>query len=280
ALTGDSASTGRSAKPASLLLGNPCSMHDLVDLCTRKNLFLFEDCCEAHGAEFQGQKVGTFGDMSSSSFYFSHHMTTGEGGMLSIRDESRFADIARSLRAHGWVRERSDRQVFLDANPELDPRWLFVSQGYNVRSMDLNAAIGLVQLRRLSAWVEDRVRIRAAMAAALEPYADRLRFQRVTEDGLHSGFGFSMILRPEAGLDRKRFMASLESRGIECRPLVGGNMARQPVARHLDARIAGTLSGADLAHDHGLMIGIHASVTDAQIEHLASAVGRALQENG
>ncbi|MFQ5506595.1 MAG: DegT/DnrJ/EryC1/StrS family aminotransferase, partial [Planctomycetota bacterium] len=142
-------------------LGNPCPMDEIMDLAEKHGLFVLEDCCEAHGAEMNGRRVGTFGDLSSFSFYFSHHMTTGEGGMLSFHDVDRWHDVCVSLRAHGWIMGRIDHEDHAAANPEIDPRWLFVSPGYNLRSTDLTAAIGLVQLEKLDGYVENRERIRA-----------------------------------------------------------------------------------------------------------------------
>ncbi len=256
------------------LLGNPCAMDRIAAFAAEQGLFLMEDCCEAHGAEIAGRKVGTFGDLSTFSFFFSHHITTGEGGMVSMRDPKPWADRVRSLRAHGWIRERSDRDKIIAQNPGIDPRWLFVSQGYNVRSTDMNAAIGLVQLCKLDQFVRRRRQIRQRLLDGLAGLEDRLVLQQEQPGGQHSAFAFAMILRHGVALERKDFAAGLEAAGIETRPVVTGNLARQPVLQHMPHRIAGKLVNADFVHDRGLMIGIHPSTTDAQVAHVVATVQR------
>lgn len=254
------------------LLGNPCAMDKIAAFARDRGLFLMEDCCEAHGAEIAGKKVGTFGDLSTFSFFFSHHITTGEGGMVSMRDPSRWADRVRSLRAHGWIRERSDREQIIARNPGIDPRWLFVSQGYNVRSTDMNAAIGLVQLQKLDGFIRRRRQIRQRMLDGLAGLGDRIAFQQEQPGGQHSAFAFAMLLRPGVAIERKDFAAGLEAAGIETRPVVTGNLARQPVLQHMPHRIAGKLPHADFVHDRGLMVGIHPNTTDAQVAHMVATV--------
>lgn len=254
------------------LLGNPCAMDRIAAFAAERGLFLMEDCCEAHGAEIAGKKVGTFGDLSTFSFFFSHHITTGEGGMVSMRDPSRWADRVRSLRAHGWIRERSDREKIIAQHPGIDPRWLFVSQGYNVRSTDMNAALGLVQLPKLDPFIRRRRQIRQRLLDGLAGLGDRLLVQQEQAGGLHSAFAFAITLRHGVAIERKDFAAGLEAAGIETRPVVTGNLARQPVLQHMPHRIAGKLANADFVHDRGLMIGIHPSTTDAQVAHVIATV--------
>ncbi len=261
------------------LLGNPCDLPRLAEIAGRHGLFLLEDCCEAHGAAIDGRRVGTFGALSSFSFYYSHHITSIEGGMICGQDAATWRDRLLSQRAHGWIRGRSDADRWARTYPDLDPRWLFVSSGYNVRPTEIQAAIGRVQLTKLPSFVEHRRALRRRWLARLEPYGRWLAFQRELPGHNHAGFGFSMIVRPQAPFTRKAFQAYLESRGIETRPIVGGNLARQPMMQHLPYRVAGALTHADLAHHQGVMIGLHADVTPDQEHYVVECIGEFLRSS-
>ena len=143
------------------VLGNPCEMQELAEIARDNRLYLIEDCCESHGAEIGGRKVGAWGDFGTFSFFFSHHLTTGEGGMVSVQDRKRWGDLLSSLRAHGWIREREDQKKWIERQyPEIDPRWLFVEAGYNLRPTELASAFGLVQMEKLNDFIRSRQAIR------------------------------------------------------------------------------------------------------------------------
>jgi CDP-6-deoxy-D-xylo-4-hexulose-3-dehydrase len=248
-------------------------MTRLTDIASRHNLILLEDCCEAHGASIGGRRVGTFGVMSSFSFFYSHHMTSVEGGMICVQNQDRWGDLLISQRAHGWIRGRSDHDRWAGAHPDLDPRWLFVTTGYNVRPTDLNAAIGRAQLRKLPAFVERRVAIRRRLLQRLRPYEQWLMSQDELPGHAHSAFGLSFVVRPDAPFSRDALKGFLRSRRIETRPIVGGNLARQPVMRHVPHRIAGPLTNADCLHRNGFMVGNHADLTPVQEDYLVECIG-------
>lgn len=250
------------------LLGNPCDLERLTEIAAARGLWLIEDCCESHGARVQGRRVGAWGDLSTFSFFFSHHLTTLEGGMISYRDDERWHDRLVSLRAHGWVRGRRDRAVWNAAHPDIDDRWLFVSQGYNVRPTDIAAAFGRVQLGKLDSFVEHRRAVREQLLAGLAPLTPVFAFQETLPGHEHSAFGLSIVVRREAAFTRANLQQHLEQNGIETRPIVGSNFARQPVMRHLPHRVSGELPAADVVHDQGLMIGNHPDVTAGQIAHV------------
>jgi len=254
------------------LLGNPCEMDRIMELAREYSLWVVEDCCEAHGARVDGQAVGTFGDLSTFSFFFSHHMTTIEGGMICFQNEARWRDLLVSLRAHGWVRGRSDREKWKTQYPEIDDRWLFVSLGYNLRPTDINAAIGLVQLEKLPAFIRNRQNTRQHLLELLRGKSRWLRFQVERPGHMHSAFGFSFLVDPQAPFTREMFQAHLESNRIETRPIVGSNFARQPVMKHLPNRIHDVLTNADRVHYHGLMVGNHHDVTPSQVGYLIDVI--------
>lgn len=254
------------------LLGNPSDMHALRDIARRYDLWLIEDCCEAHGASIDGQHVGTFGDLSSISFFLSHHMTSIEGGMICGLDKARWHDLLISMRSHGWIRGRSDHDEWVRRCPDIDPRWLFVTTGYNLRPTELNAAFGRVQLSKMPGFVQQRVATRQRILELLKPYEGFLRFQRELPGHLHTAFGLSFIVRPGAPFSRAEFQSYLESCRIQTRPIVGSNLARQPVMRHIQHRTADELANADVVHYQGMMVANHHNVTTSQQDYLAECV--------
>ena len=136
------------------LMGNPCDMDRVLSICRKNNLILIEDCCESLGAAFKGKAVGTFGLAGSFSFFFSHHITTMEGGMITCNDHL-LSDLFRLLRAHGWA--RNTKYIKPDTADGIDPRYVFLNWGFNVRPSELQAGFGLEQLRRLPAFHAQRV---------------------------------------------------------------------------------------------------------------------------
>lgn len=256
------------------VLGNPCPMPEIMETARRHDLLVLEDCCEAHGGVVRDKKVGTFGDLSSFSFFFSHHITTIEGGVVCTCDRARWGDLIESLRAHGWVRNRSDREKWEKAYPEIDGRWLFVTPGYNLRATEVSAALGLAQLRKLPSFIESRQRTHRRWCDYLRKYEEFLILQKTLPFCVGSAFGFSVIVRDEAPFQRSELQRFLQARGIQTRPLLGGNFARQPAMKYIPHRIAGKgalLTGADLIHRSGFMIAIHHNITALQEGHVLNA---------
>ncbi|HNC95069.1 MAG TPA: DegT/DnrJ/EryC1/StrS family aminotransferase [Myxococcota bacterium] len=219
-----------------------------TDMDALDGLLILEDACAAHGAVYRGKKIGGFGEASSFSFFFSHHITTIEGGIV-VCDDEELANSLRSLRAHGWIRERSDRAALEAAHPEIDPRFLFVSSGYNLRPTEIQAAFGLVQLGRLDRWVQQRRANHAAWCESLSA-PDMQVFPEVpgTE---HAGFAFAML--PSG--PRAPIQAFLQARGVETRPISGSNLARQPAFQHVPAQKRVPLPVSDAIHERGFFIG-------------------------
>jgi len=233
------------------LLGCPAAVQPYLD----RGLITPEDACGAHGAEIGGRRVGGIGQLGSFSFFFSHHLTTVEGGIV-VTDDAELADCLRSLRAHGWIRERSDAQAQALAHPEIDPRFLFLTPGYNLRPTELAGAFGLHQLARLDGFVARRRANHLDFCARLQASELPLRVFPEPAGCLHSGFAFPMLLRDDAGCSRAALMAQLEARRIATRPISGSNLARQPAFTQLQGvRLAGPLPVADAVHERGLFVG-------------------------
>ena len=241
------------------LLGQPADV-DAFD-----GLLVLEDACGAHGAVSHGRRVGGIGEAAAFSFFFSHHISTIEGGMV-VTDDPALADTLRSLRAHGWVRERGDRREWAARCPEIDPRFLFVSAGYNLRPTEIAGAFGLVQARRLPAWLARRRANHAGWCRELEGLVQVFPEAPGTE---HAGFAFPMITNG----DRASLMAHLEARKIETRPISGSNLARQPAFERVPgARAPVPLPVADRVHEKGMFVGNHHAFGPAHGARLREAI--------
>lgn len=255
--------------PAIMLVhvyGNPCDLAGIQELISSHGpMALIEDCCEALGAMTRGRPVGSFGDAATFSFYFSHHISTIEGGVVVTPDPD-VAERMRIIRAHGWLRDC--RQHTPDYGT--DPRFTFVDAGYNLRLTEMQAAMGLVQLPRLSDFVAIRRRIARALQAVFEPIP-WLRVQRELH-GASSWFGFPLIVAENAPMAAAELRARLEAAGIETRSLIAGNMARQPGMSRYPHVVHGDLPNADAAMRRGFSIGCHQAMTVEHVQHIAETM--------
>ena len=249
--------------------GNPCSMDALVDLAVSYDLELIEDCCEALGAAYRGQPVGTFGRGGTFSFYYSHHMTTIEGGMVLTRS-AYLAERMRILRAHGWTRDVEFPQDY--AHEGIDPRFTFVDVGYNLRMNEVQAAIGLVQLPKLPGFVETRRANAHAWTADLAKWGDFFSFQEETLDGRSSWFGFSIVLKPTARFSVAEIRDYMGHAGIETRPIICGNIARQPGMQLYPHRVVGDLRHANNIMDRAFSFGNHQAIRPAERDYVTGVI--------
>jgi CDP-6-deoxy-D-xylo-4-hexulose-3-dehydrase len=250
-------------------------MDAIVELCERRNLILIEDCCEALGATYRGRPVGRFGRAGTFSFYYSHHMSTFEGG-ITVTDDTELAELMRILRAHGWVREVENRQAWLDRYPAIDPRFLFVNVGYNLRPMEISGAMGLVQLPKLAGYVETRRRNAAWFAAELARFGV---FDMQEEDthGESSWFGISLRLKPGLPFGVRDITSALNRAGIETRPIICGNIARQPALQLYPHRTVGTLAHADGVMERAFSFGNHQAICDRARAYIADQIAAFLR---
>ncbi len=247
------------------LLGNVGPIEALRELADARGLVLFEDCCEALDASAGGRRVGTFGRMGSYSFYFSHHICTIEGGMVVVND-AEDGETLRTLRSHGWSRNLApDRRHEVEERyPDIDPRFLFTDTGFNLRPTELQAAIGLVQLARREEFLSVRRRLASEWAGVRDRYPDHFAETAFVPGASH--FAFPIVMSENARYDRQELMAFFEARGIETRPLVAGNLARQPAMSTIEHRVAGSLAGADYLHARAMYVGV--PVVDRAPTHL------------
>ncbi|MBX3022818.1 MAG: DegT/DnrJ/EryC1/StrS family aminotransferase [Bdellovibrionales bacterium] len=253
------------------VLGNAVPMIALQALAKQHDLWLIEDTCEALGTRHAGKDVGTFGDIGTFSFYFSHHITTIEGGMV-VTDNDELAELMRCLRAHGWTRQMKGRAAMEAKHPEIDPRFLFVNTGFNLRATEINAAFGLKQIEKLRTFNKTRIRNaefwNKEFATLIQ--TGYFRPMQPTEGTESTWFGYPIICK-DIEL-RKQLGAHLEKNGIETRPVICGNLARQPAFKMIPHRIVGALKGADEIMDCGLFWGSHPVMNENDLSYVANTV--------
>ena len=250
------------------VLGVPHYKERLLELREKYGFILLEDACAALGAAYaDGSMVGTIGDMSTFSFYFGHQLSTIEGGMVCTNDDKIY-DYIKMFRSHGMTREASQetKDFYSEKYPDLNPLFTFAVPGYNMRSCELNAVVGLSQIKRLDSNIERRVE-------NLETWLNHLNSKRYFVEYNtkgNSNFSLPLILREP---DKNKFEAVcdlLEKENIEFRKGTagGGNQSRQPYLEKHKYRINGKLVNADHIHDYGLYIGNHTEVEKEQIKSL------------
>jgi CDP-4-dehydro-6-deoxyglucose reductase, E1 len=254
------------------ILGNPCALDVLRKFCDRHGLILFEDNCESMGATLGGKACGTFGDLGTFSSFFSHHISTMEGGVL-VTDNTELYHVAKSMRAHGWTRDLpSESSIFEKKEDDFYEAYRFILPGYNARPLELSGAIGVEQLKKLDRMVEAR-RKNAELFVGLMKGDERFIIQR--ENGRSSWFAFTVILNPSLSLDRKKIMAALKQADIGFRIITGGCFLRHDVIRHFDYDCVGEMRNADLAHDRGFFVGNHPHDLRTQIERFRAVLDAA-----
>lgn len=253
------------------LLGNPCDMDEINKIAREHDLYVIEDACESHGAEFRGKKTGSFSDMSTFSFFFSHHMTTIEGGMV-LTDNEELAELLRSLRVFGWIRDLKDKDKIARKHEAIDPRFLFANTGYNFRPMEIQGAFGIHQLKKLDDFVEVRRKNADYWSNGLSRYEKYFLLHREREGTKHAWFGYPVTIKPSARFSRKELTDFLEAKKVETRPVMAGNIAEQPAMRRLNHRIVGKLPNSRLVMRNSFFFGNHQGIGTEEREAIVNYV--------
>jgi CDP-6-deoxy-D-xylo-4-hexulose-3-dehydrase len=237
------------------LLGNPNDFGRIRQIIGGRNIVLMEDNCESMGAKFEGKQAGTFGVMGGYSSFFSHHISTMEGGLI-VTDDEELYQILLSLRAHGWTRNLPKQNLVCSdkSDDPFEESFRFVLPGYNVRPLEIEGALGVEQVKRLPSLIAARRENGKLLQAALANHTDIIIQQEIGES---SWFGFSLVIRPGSKLTRKALVAKLSELGFECRPIVAGNFAKNEVVKYFDSEVHGTLKNAEHIDQNGLFVGNH-----------------------
>lgn len=237
------------------LLGNPNDFERIQQIIGKRDIVLMEDNCESMGATYQGKQAGTFGVMGSFSSFFSHHISTMEGGLI-VTDDEEIYQILLSLRAHGWTRNLPKQNLVCSdkSDDPFEESFRFVLPGYNVRPLDIEGALGVEQVKRLPMLIEERRKNGKLLQTALANHLDIILQQEIGES---SWFGFSLVIRPGSKLTRNALVAKLNELGFECRPIVAGNFAKNEVVKYFDSEVHGILKNAEHIDQNGLFVGNH-----------------------
>lgn len=246
--------------------GNPCDMKEINRIVKKYNLILIEDSCESMGAKYNNKLVGSFGDIGTFSFYFSHHITTLEGGMCTTNSPEIY-NLLKVLRSHGWARDL-DNKKDLEKKFGIDARFLFLNLGYNLRITEPQAAFGIIQLKKLRQIIKKRQKLAQYWRKEMEKISDLLSFQETTKNAESSYFGFAINIKKNKIFDRSKFTRYLNQNGIETRPIICGNIAKQPVMKYYKYRSDKSLKFSTNIMNQSFSIGCHQSICDEAKWHV------------
>lgn len=237
------------------LLGNPNDFNTIFEIIKDKDIIILEDNCESMGAKYNGQFAGSIGLIGTYSSFFSHHISTMEGGIITTDDEELF-HIMLSLRAHGWTRNLPiiNHITGVKSFIKFEESYKFVLPGYNVRPLEISAAIGVEQLKKLKNIIDKR----RLNAIKFKQIADKYNWISTQKEiGDSSWFGFSIIVNDSIKQCREILINSFERFGIEYRPIVAGNFVKNPVIKYFNYEVFGNLINANIVDKNGLFIGNH-----------------------
>ncbi len=262
-------------------LGNPFDLKTVATFAKKHNLWLIEDCCDALGSTFEGQGVGTFGDIATVSFYPAHHITMGEGGCV-LTNKPALAKLIESFRDWGrdcWCAPGKDNTCGKRFEWQLgslpcgyDHKYTYSHIGYNLKVTDMQAAVGVSQLDKLDGFIAARKQNFATLHKGLQTLQDFLLLPQATSGSDPSWFGFPIAVKPESGLTRDRVIRHLQTRKIDTRLLFGGNLVRQPAYKNSDIRVVGDLKNADYVMHNVFWIGVYPGLTDAMLHYMIESL--------
>lgn len=253
------------------LLGGPCQIERIEKIAEIHNLYLIEDTCETTGGEVHGKKTGSFGDMGTFSFFLSHHISTIEGGIV-VTDDDQLYEYLKAMRAFGWVRDMNAKENYSTANKGIDSRFLFITYGYNIRPTEIQGAFGIHQIRRLDDFIEIRRDNADYWRKRLTPYRDMLSIPIQEAETRHVYFGYALTIDPQAPFAREELVDRLESKMIETRPVMAGNMAEQPVMKQLTHRTVGSLPNSRMIMRRSFFFGNHTGIGEPEREYIADSI--------
>jgi len=262
-------------------LGNVFDLDAVTAFCKKYNLWLVEDCCDALGATWRGQKVGTFGDIATVSFYPAHHITTGEGGAV-LTDKPALRVLIESWRDWGrdcWCEPGVDNTCGKRFDWQLgtlpcgyDHKYTYSHIGYNLKGTDMQAALGVTQLDKLPEFIARRKENFAYLKAALQPVADKLILPEASEHADPSWFGFPIGVKEDAGFTRDQLTRYLDSKGVHTRLIFAGNLMRQPAYAGIEHRVIGDLKHTDFVMNQTFWIGVFPGLSTDMLDYVTQTI--------
>ena len=262
-------------------LGNVFDLGAVTEFCRRHNLWLVEDCCDALGSTYKGQKVGTFGDIATVSFYPAHHITMGEGGAV-LTDKPALQVLIDSFRDWGrdcWCEPGVDNTCGKRFDWQLgtlpcgyDHKYTYSHVGYNLKATDMQAALGVSQIEKLPYFIERRKENFKYLRAALEGLSDVLMLPVAGKDSDPSWFGFPIGVKAGAGFTRDQITGALEAQKIGTRLLFAGNLLRQPAYEGIECRVIGEMVNTDFVMNNVFWIGVFPGLTTEMLDFIAKVM--------
>jgi CDP-6-deoxy-D-xylo-4-hexulose-3-dehydrase len=246
------------------VLGYCTNMSELIKIKNKEKLILIEDTCESLGTKYNNKYLGTFGEFSSFSFYSSHQISSGEGGMVCCKNIEDY-EILKSLRSHGWSRGLRNENKIANQNKHLDKRFIFYNSGFNLRPTDITASIGLSQLNDLDKFIKIRAINRKKIVDEINKRSIGKYFQIIIEEPniKPSWFGLPIILSNK--INKKKFIKKIEAKGIETRPIISGNFLKQPSVKKYKINDQLKLKNSDYVNNYGFFIGLPTTIMPNKI---------------
>jgi CDP-6-deoxy-D-xylo-4-hexulose-3-dehydrase len=267
-------------------LGNPFNLDGVMSIAKEHNLFVVEDTCDAVGATYNDKPVGSFGDISTTSFYPAHHITMGEGGCVLVKSAP-MKKIVESFRDWGrdcWCPPGNDNTCGRRFDWQLgelpygyDHKYVYSHIGYNLKLTDMQAAVGVAQLKKLPDFIEARRRNFNRLYAGLKKFEEVLILPETTPKSNPSWFGFAITIRPGAPFSRLDLVQHIESRRIGTRLLFGGNLMRQPAYIGMPHRVVGSLTNADIITDNTFWLGVYPGLSDEMVDFMIATVAEFIE---
>ena len=268
-------------------LGNPFDIQGVMELAEKHNLFVVEDTCDAVGAKFNGKAVGSFGDLSTASFYPAHHITMGEGGCVMVKKAS-MKKIVESLRDWGrdcWCPPGQDDTCGRRFDWQLgelpygyDHKYVYSHIGYNLKMTDMQAAVGVAQLEKLDGFIDARNANWKRLYKGLKSVEEFLLLPKATKGSEPSWFGFPITVKESAPFTRFELVQHIESRRIGTRQLFGGNLLKQPAYVGLPIKVVGSLKNADIVTDSTFWIGVYPGLTNEIVDFMSGTICEFIEE--
>jgi CDP-6-deoxy-D-xylo-4-hexulose-3-dehydrase len=262
-------------------LGNPFNLDGVMSIAKEHNLFVVEDTCDAVGATYNDKPVGSFGDISTTSFYPAHHITMGEGGCVLVKSAP-MKKIVESFRDWGrdcWCPPGNDDTCGRRFDWQLgelpygyDHKYVYSHIGYNLKLTDMQAAVGVAQLKKLPDFIEARRHNFNRLYAGLKKFEEVLILPETTPKSNPSWFGFAITVRPGAPFSRLELVQHIESRRIGTRLLFGGNLMRQPAYIGMPHRVVGPLTNANIITDNTFWLGVYPGLNDEMVDFMIATV--------
>lgn len=257
------------------LLGNPCDMDKIMKIAKEYDLFVIEDTCEAHGAKLGNKYCGSMGDIGTFSFFFSHHITTMEGGMIVTNNDD-FAELGRIMRSQGVIRNTRRKKeltkFYKNSSKycDLDPLYLFANIGFNLRPTELNGGFGVEQMKKIESVLEIRRKNGLFWNKELSDYKKYIILPEKFKTG-SSWFCYPIVIKDDAPFSRTQLMDHLIENNIEVRPIMSGNITRHPALEHFPYN-AGELPVADVVHKNGFFWGNHQGIDGKMRDYICDII--------